>query len=83
MQMNGQMPMQLLQMLRGGGNPQQLVMNMLQQSAGSNPMVANLLSMAQQGNGAGIEQVARNLLSSQGYDFDKEFSSFTQMLKGK
>lgn len=71
-------PMQLMQMMRGGGNPQQLVMNMLQQQAGNNPMMANLLNLAKSGNTKEIEQVARNMLKEQGKDFDKEFASFRQ-----
>lgn len=71
-------PMQLMQMMRGGGNPQQLVMNMLQQQAGSNPMMANLFNLAKSGNTKEIEQVARNMLKEQGKDFDKEFASFRQ-----
>lgn len=80
MPMNNLTPMQLIQFIKSGGNPQQMVMNMLQQTSGSNPMMANLLNLAKTGNGAGIEQVARNLLSSQGYDFDKEFSLFIKMM---
>ena len=38
-----------MQMARNG-NPQQMVMNMLQQNAQGNPMFANILSLAQNGN---------------------------------
>lgn len=68
---------QMMQMIKNGGNPQQMVMNMLNQQAQNNPMMGNLLEMAKNGNGAGIEKIARNLLQSQGYDFDKEFKQFT------
>ena len=40
MQMN---PMQIIQLIKGGQNPQQLVMQILQQQAQNNPMCANLL----------------------------------------
>lgn len=76
MSQNMNMPMQFLQMMRQGKNPQQLMLNMMAQSAGNNPVLSNLLSLARQGKSADIEKVARNLLSSQGYDFDKEFASF-------
>jgi hypothetical protein len=36
--------------------------------------------MAQNGNRAGIEQVARNIYKEKGLDFDKEFNSLKQML---
>lgn len=74
-------PMQLIQMIRSGGmNPQQLAMNLLQQNMGNTPMGQNLLQLAQNGQGADIEQVVRNLAKQQGIDFDKEFTSFKQML---
>lgn len=73
-------PMQMMQMLRQGGNPQQAIMKMMSQQANNNPIMANLLQLAQNGNGAEIEKVARNLLQGQGYDFDKEFKQFTSQL---
>ena len=61
------------------GNPQQLVMNMLQQNAQGNPMFANILSLAQNGNTQEIENIVRNMARERGIDFDKEFNSFRQM----
>ena len=49
-------PMQLIQMIKGGQNPQQLVMNMLEQQMQNTPMGANLLSLAKQNRSADIEQ---------------------------
>ena len=72
--------MQFMQTMRSGGNPQQMIMNMLQQQAGNSPMGQNLLKMAQNGDGKGIEQVARNLCAQRGLDFDKEFAAFKQQL---
>lgn len=73
-------PMQLIQMIRGGQNPQQLAMNLLQQNMGNTPMGQNLIQLAQNEKTADIEQIARNLAKQQGIDFDKEFTSFKQML---
>lgn len=73
-------PMQLLAMLRGGSNPQQLAMQLLQGNMGNTPIGQNLLSLAQQGNGTQIEEIARNICKQQGVDFDKEFSAFKQLL---
>ncbi len=75
MQMNPMLKT-FMQMMRSGGNPQQLVLNMLSARAEGNPMMANLLQLAQQGDSANIEQIARNMLKSQGLDFDKEFGEF-------
>lgn len=73
-------PMQLIAMLRGGGNPQQLVMSLLQNEMGNTPMGQNLLSLAQKGDAPQIEEIARNICKQKGVDFDKEFSAFKQLL---
>lgn len=72
--------MQFMQMIKSGGNPQQLAMNMLQQQAGNSPIGQNLLKLAQNNDGKGIEQIARNLCAQRGLDFDKEFAAFRQQL---
>ena len=71
---------QIMQAIRSGGNPEQMMMNMLQQKAGNSPIGQNLLKMAQNNDGKGIEQVARNLCAQRGLDFDKEFAAFKQQL---
>ena len=63
-------PMQLIQMIRQGRNPQQLMLSILENEAGNNPMSANLLTLAKQNDGRAIEQFARNFFQSQGMDFD-------------
>ena len=73
-------PMQLIQMIKSGQNPQQLMLNMLQNQAQSNPVGANLLSLAQNNNVQGIEQFARNFCASRGVDFDQEFTNFKNNL---
>lgn len=70
-------PNTLIQMIKGGQNPQQLMMQAMQ-SMGNTPMGNNLLQMMQNGDTQGIEQIARNLLASKGLDYDKEFSAFRQ-----
>lgn len=72
-------PMQMMQFIRNSGNPQQFIMNMLEQQSGSNPMMANLLNLAKQNKTGDIEQIARNMLKEQGKDYDKEFANFKQM----
>lgn len=72
-------PMQIMQFIRGGGNPQQMMINMLEQQSGNNPMMANLLDLAKQNKTNDIEQIARNMLKEQGKDYDKEFANFKQM----
>lgn len=77
MQMN---PMQIIQLIKGGQNPQQLVMQILQQQAQNNPMSANLLELVKNNKAADVEQIARNLAKTKGIDFDTEFNSFKQLL---
>lgn len=72
--------MQLISMIRNGGNPQQLVMNMLEQQMGSTPIGQNMLNLAKTGDTASLEQLARNLCQQRGLDFDKEFASFKKTL---
>ena len=73
-------PRMFIQMMRQGKNPQQLMLQYLEQQAQSNPMSANLLEMAKNGDSKGLEQFARNFVSSQGKDFDTEFNAFKQTL---
>ena len=54
-------PMQLMQMIRGGGNPQQAIINMMKQQSGNNPVIDNTINMMEKGDNAGIEKLARNL----------------------
>jgi hypothetical protein len=70
---------QFMQMLKSGGNPQTLVINMLEQQSQNNPIANNLLNLAKNNQTAEIEQVARNMLKEQGKDFDKEFNDFKRM----
>ena len=69
-------PMQLIGMIKQGKNPQQLMLNILENQMSDSPMGQNLLMLAKQGKNADIEQFARNFAASQGIDFDKEFAAF-------
>ena len=73
-------PMQLVQMIKGGQNPQQLLMSILQQNTQGNPLYANLFRLAQDGKTNEIESIMRTMFSEQGMDFDKEFKSFKNNL---
>lgn len=73
-------PMQLIQMIRGGSNPQQLVLNILQQQGQNNPILQNAANLAQGGNTSALESLARNLAAQKGLDFDTEFANFKNSL---
>ena len=62
--------------IKRGYNPEQIMMNVLEQRMGGTPMGDNLISLARQGNTKEIEKIARNLASQRGMDFDKEFGAF-------
>lgn len=72
-------PNRLIQMIKQGQNPQQLMLSILEGQAGT-PMGANLLNLAKNGQTAEIEKIARNLCKERGVDFDQEFNSFRRML---
>lgn len=69
-------PLMLIQMMKSGQNPQQLLMSILEGQAGTNPVSANLLDMVKENRKGDIEQFARNYFASNGMDFDKEFNAF-------
>ena len=71
-------PLMLIQMIKQGQNPQQLLMNILEGQAGSNPISANLLDMVKNNRKMDIETFARNYFASNGLDFDTEFNSFKE-----
>lgn len=73
-------PMLLVQAIKNGQNPQQLMLNILENNMSSTPMGANLLELAKQGKSADIEQIVRNISKQRGIDFDKEFPAFVEML---
>lgn len=73
-------PMQLIQMIKGGKNPQQLVLNILQQQGQNNPIINNAINMAQNGNASGLQMLARNLAAQRGLDFDKEIANLRNQL---
>ena len=71
-------PMQVIQMIRKGGNPQQVVLGLMEQQMAGTPMGDNLISLAKNGNTTDIESIARNIFSQNGRDFDSEFKQFRE-----
>ena len=74
-------PNVLIQMIRQGKNPQQLMMSVLSGQAYNNPLGQNLLNLAQQGRTDELEKVVRNLYAQQGgKDFDQDFEAFKRAI---
>ena len=67
-------PMNILKGMFGNMNPKEMVSKII--SNNSNPIVGNLVNMANKGDTKGIEEFARNYMKEQGKDFDKEFNNF-------
>ena len=74
-------PMQLIQLIRNGNNPQQLMMNIIQQQGQNNPILNNAMNLAQNGNVSGLQMIARNITRQKGLDFDKQFANFQSYFK--
>lgn len=71
--------MQFMNMLKGIKNPKEAVINMIKTN--NNPMVKNLVDMAEKGDNEGIEKFARNMFKEQGRDFDSEIKQFMNNFK--
>ena len=72
-------PMQFMSMLKSIKNPKEAVINMIKTN--NNPMVKNLVKMAEKGDSQGIENFARNLFKEQNRNFDEEFGEFMKNFK--
>ena len=74
-------PNVLLQLIKQGKNPSQLMLSILQGQAYNNPLGKNLLNLAQQGRTDELEKVVRNIYAQQGgKNFDQEFEAFKRAL---
>ena len=72
-------PMQIMNLLKGAKSPKDAVINMIKSN--NNPMIKNLVEMAEKGNSDGIETFARNMFKEQGRDFDSEIKQFMNNFK--
>lgn len=61
-------------------NPKDIIKNVMLKG-NSNPMITNLIDMAEKGNNKGVEQFARNIFKEKGKDFDKEFEDFMNQIR--
>ena len=70
----------LMDLINSGGNPEIMVMNMLQQRAGNNKLFANLLQLAQAQDTQQIENIVKNIVNESGKNYEEEFNSFRNTL---
>ena len=73
-------PMQLISLLRGG-NPQQVVQQIIQTKYPNDPTMQQLLQYAQQGNTQALNQFAQQLFARSGRDFQSEYRSLMDAIK--
>mgnify|MGYP007133777935 CR=1 FL=1 len=55
--------------------------NILSKMSINNPILNNVINMAQNGDTKGVETFARNICKQRGLDFDTEFNKFKDTLK--
>ncbi len=55
--------------------------NILSKMNINNPILNNVINMAQNGDTKGVETFARNICKQRGLDFDTEFNKFKDTLK--
>jgi hypothetical protein len=73
-------PTDLINLIKGGANPQQLVMKVLEDRMAGTPIGDNIITLAKDNRTDEIEKFARNICAQNGIDFDKEFNAFRKNL---
>lgn len=71
--------MSIFQMMRGGGNPQAMIKQLMgNNQIANNPMAANAMEMFQSGNIDGLKSLAENLAKEKGVSVDDVRSGLMQ-----
>lgn len=73
-------PTQMISMLKTN-DPQTVVRQIIQQGYSNDPLILNLIQMAESGNQQGIQQFAKQFFSSHGTDLDSEMNKLMSTLK--
>lgn len=74
-------PMQLIGLLKGGMNPEQLVRSIIKENNINDPTINEMVSLAQNGDISSLNKMAENYFGQQGLNFGQEFNSFMSMFK--
>lgn len=72
-------PINMIKMMMGKMSPKDIAISMLKNN--SNPMLSNLIDMANKGDTKGIEEFARNICKEKNIDFNKDFTDFMNNFK--
>lgn len=70
-------PVSIVNMLKNKISPEIIV----KQMAGNNPILANVIKMAESGDDAGVEQFAKNICKERGLNLEKEMEEFKKIFK--
>lgn len=71
--------MSIFQMMRGGGNPQAMIKQLMgNNQIANNPMATNAMEMFQSGNIDGLKSLAENLAKEKGVSVDDVRSGLMQ-----
>lgn len=73
--------LQLMAQLLRGRNPEEIVMQYMQNTPINDPRITSLVQYAQSGNSTELVNLARQMFQQQGRNLDNEFSNFMNMLK--
>lgn len=73
-------PIQLISLLRGG-NPQQVVQQIIQTNYPNDPTMQQLLQYAREGNIQAINQFAQQFFARSGRDFQSEYKSLMDTIR--
>ncbi len=73
-------PMNIIGLLKTR-NPQELAMSLIKNNNIQDPTITKLVEYANSGDMNNIQQIAEQMFSKQGRDFNKEFSEFMKMFK--
>lgn len=75
-------PFQLISMVKQAqNNPEMAAKQLVNQMMPNNPMMANLIQLAQSGNQKDVLKIAEQLFNQNGMNFNNEFSTFMNMMK--
>lgn len=67
------------QIKNSGQNPKDMVMQMAKNN--NNPMLNNLVNMANKGDNKGVQDFARNMFKEKGIDIDKDLVELKELFK--
>lgn len=73
----------IFSIIKSAGNPQAFLFELIQRQYGNNPIMRNVISLANDNNTQGIEALARNLCKERGIDPDAMFQDVAGKIRGK